>query len=445
MPLDRKSITIFIAMFMIVTLVSGYVILLNINENDEENGQNTPPTSPVILIHPSPAYSNDSLTCTIIVPSSDAENDTITYTYEWKRNGSTTTIETNTVPSLETQVGDIWECLVTPFDGKDYGLSGSDTTIIQNRTPTEPENTPPSAPEVAIKPDPAYSNNTLTCTITIPSVDTENDSITYQYEWFRNESATGFTGANLSSIHTNSGDEWKCVVTPYDGSEYGPSGNDTIVIQDDGIPIPENTPPTAPEVIIGPDPAYSNSTLTCTITVPSSDADNDSITYIYEWFQNGTLTSETGESITSNQTGIGDEWKCIVTPFDGIEYGASGNDTISIQVDASGVYSLSQSISYTCAFGLVTLSYSTFTFVDTGTTLTVLPLMNGGGYMTGLTASDGNIDVTFVYFGSCDEYYTLTGDFTDENTWEATFSVSFIGFLCSDCTYQQWTVVGTRV
>ncbi len=429
-------------MFLVITLITGYGILLNEFGKKE---QNSSPTTPVVLISPSPTYSDDLLTCNIVIPSTDAENDTITYIHRWTQNGTTTNIETNTVQSFETQVGDIWQCFVTPFDGSDHGFSGSDTTIIQKKETSEPENTPPTAPEVIIQPDPAYSNNTLMCIIINPSTDTENDSITYHYEWFRNGSTTGFKGANLSFIHTKIGDEWKCVVTPYDGSEYGPSQNDIIVIHDDGIPIPENTPPTAPEVIIEPDPVYSNNTLMCTIINPSTDADNDSITYVYEWFQNGNPTSETGESVTSNQTVIGDEWKCIVTPFDGIEYGPSGNDTIIIQVESSGTYSLSPIITYNCAFGLVNILLSSLTFVDTGIILTVQPMMNNGGYMTGSTASNGIINVLFFYPGGCDETYTLIGNFIDEETWQATFTISFIGMTCFDCTFVSWVVTGTRV
>jgi hypothetical protein len=446
LPLDRKIIGLIIVMGITISLVTGFVILSFDLGKNQENSSNSPPTQPVVLISPSLTYNDTPLVCTILIPSKDVDNDTITYTFLWVRNGSKTSIETQTVTSDETQVGDIWQCFVTPFDGAEYGSPGSDTTIIQTREFPIPENTPPSAPSVTIDPEIAYSNDSLTCIISVDSVDIENDSIVYYYEWFRNGSTTGFTGANLSSIHTKTGDTWKCVVTPYDGEDYGPSGNASIVIQDDGIPIPENTLPTAPEVTIGPNPAYSNSTLTCTITVPSTDADNDTITYVYEWYQNGNLTNETSESIQTNQTKVGDEWKCVVTPFDGIEYGATGNDSITIQVrEPSGTYSLNPIISFTCAYGMVSLYYSSFTFVDTGTTLTVQPLMNNGGYMTGSTASNGDIDVSFYYSGSCTETYTLKGSFIDENTWQATFTVSFTGYMCFDCYNNQWTIVGTRV
>jgi hypothetical protein len=405
---------------------------------------NTPPTAPEVSIVPDPVYTNMSLICNIITPSTDVDNDTITYFYEWFLNGSTTEFTGATLSSIYTHPNDIWICVVTPFDGQDYGPSGIDNIKIQDEDIPTPENTAPTAPVVFISPDPAYSNNTLTCTIVVPSNDTENDTISYFYEWFLNGSTTGFTGATLTSIHTHANDEWTCVVTPFDGQDYGLSGSDVSVIQDDGIPTPENTPPTAPVVIISPDPAYNNNTLTCTIVVPSNDTDNDTISYIYEWFLNENLTNITGPTVLPNRTSIMDQWKCVVTPFDSIAYGSSGNDTVLIRVDVSGTYSLSPIISYSCMWDIYSIFYSSFTFVDTGTTLTIQPLMNDGGYMTGNSASNGIIDVTFTYPGTCTDTYTLVGTFIDEDTWQATFTVWFTG-MCYDCYSQQWTLTGTRV
>jgi hypothetical protein len=431
-------------MFLIATIITGFVILFNEIDLKKKETQNTPPTSPVVIISPSPTYDDDLLTCMIILPSTDAENDTITYQYSWAYNGIVTDLESPTVSANETKTGDIWQCFVTPYDGQEYGEFGSDTTIIQKRETSEPKNTPPSTPTVVIEPKPAYSNNSLTCTITVPSIDIDNDTIIYQYDWFRNQSITGLTGSILSTIHTKKGEEWECRVTPFDGKDYGQIGKDSVIIQDDDIPLPENTPPSAPEVSIEPHPANNNNSLTCIILVQSTDVENDSITYIYEWFKDGNPINESGQTIDSNQTKIGEEWKCVVTPFDGIEYGEVGIDTIIIRVEASGIYTLNPTISYYCAFGLVDLSYSSFTFIDTGTTLTIQPMMNGGGYMMGNTASFGTIDVSFTYFGSCDEIYSLEGTFINENSWQATFTVSFVG-SCFDCISHSWQVTGTRV
>ncbi|MFX1424704.1 MAG: hypothetical protein ACFFB2_20475, partial [Promethearchaeota archaeon] len=406
-----------------------------------EGPENTPPSAPSVLIEPDPAYSNDTLSCTILVSSYDADNDTVTYFYEWFRNGSTTGLIGETVSPTQTSVGDEWACVVTPYDGTDYGPPGNDTIVISQAE--GPKNTPPSAPIVLIEPDPAYSNDTLSCTILVSSYDIDNDPITYSYEWFRNGSATGLTGETVSPTQTSVGDVWACVVTPYDGTDYGPPGNDTIVIsQAEG---PENTPPSAPSVLIEPDPAYSNDTLSCTILVSSYDADNDTVTYFYEWFRNGITTGLTGASVPSNQTLIGDEWTCVVTPYDGLDFGLSGSDSITIKVIVSGTYNLNPSISFICAFGLLDLQYTQFIFVDYDSTLEIWPAMNGEGYMTGSSASEGTIDVSFYSPGSCSYLFTLQGTFIDNDTWEATFTVEFSGSTCFDCTSQSWQITGTRV
>ncbi len=123
---------------------------------------------------------------------------------------------------------------------------------------------------------------------------------------------------------------------------------------------------------------------------------------------------------------------------------SSLNDTIPI---VSGTFNLNPAINYQCAFFLgeylIDLYYSQFTFADDGTTLTVSPAISGGCFMTGLSATNGHIDVSCTYFGNCDETYSLEGDFTDNNTWVATFSAEFSG-MCLDCTNQQFSITGTR-
>ena len=110
----------------------------------------------------------------------------------------------------------------------------------------------------------------------------------------------------------------------------------------------------------------------------------------------------------------------------------------------SGVYNLVPTIQYTCVFGLVNLNYDQFTFVDDSDTLIVQPAMDGGSFMSGPSATNGVIDVSCVYPGSCNEYFTLEGDFIDNDTWQATFTITFIG-SCFDCTAQQWSITGTNV
>jgi hypothetical protein len=131
--------------------------------------------------------------------------------------------------------------------------------------------------------------------------------------------------------------------------------------------------------------------------------------------------------------------------------------SFSIQVqqasDASvftvdGTYGLSPQISYNCAYYMgsymINLQYSQFTFVDDGNTLTVQPAMNGEGYMTGSSATNGVINVDYFSPGNCNYIFTLTGSFTDNDTWQGTFKVAFSGIYCFDCTDQSFNITGTR-
>ncbi|MFX1574477.1 MAG: hypothetical protein ACFFB0_17185 [Promethearchaeota archaeon] len=113
----------------------------------------------------------------------------------------------------------------------------------------------------------------------------------------------------------------------------------------------------------------------------------------------------------------------------------------------SGIYDLTPGIIFQCGCippCLVNLDYTQFTFVDDGTTLTVQPAMNSGCFMTGSSASNGQIYVSCIYPGDCDETYTLVGIFTDNNTWDATFTATFSG-SCMDCTTYVLSITGTRV
>jgi len=307
--------------------------------------------------------------------------------------------------------------------------------------PTASLNTPPTAPVVQIEPDPAYDDSALTCDILTASYDADGDSVTYTYSWLRNGAMTSMTANTVSADETATGDIWICVVTPFDGTDYGRSGNDSITIQSS---MPANSPPTSPAVRIEPHLAYNHDGLWCNITGPSQDPDNDSITYEYAWLRNGAATLLDGDTAWANQTSVGDNWTCVVTPFDGTDYGLPGNDTITIQPYApSGTFSLSPSIVYQCFFGLVDLFYTSFTFVDDGTSLIVQPAMNGGCFLTGTSAKNGQINVDCIYPGTCNEFYTLAGSFTSNSTWEATFTVSFTG-MCSDCTSRFFSITGTR-
>ncbi len=115
-------------------------------------------------------------------------------------------------------------------------------------------------------------------------------------------------------------------------------------------------------------------------------------------------------------------------------------------LDPNGCYTFTQ-ITYSCAFGLVSLNMSCVEFSDTGTALTVYPwLVNpcGGNQMTGGSAAGGSFSATCSYPGSCTENYTYTGTFTDDDHWDGTMNAVYAG-SCFDCTNLNIPITATRV
>jgi hypothetical protein len=96
--------------------------------------QNSLPTAPVVLVSPPDAEPGDALSCGITTASTDADGDTITYSYKWTRNSVLTAYTTSTVPGAATINHDTWACTVTPNDGTGNGATGTDDQYVVDRT-----------------------------------------------------------------------------------------------------------------------------------------------------------------------------------------------------------------------------------------------------------------------------------------------------------------------
>ena len=97
---------------------------------------NSIPVLNSVAVTPDPAVMRtDDLMCDVI--GTDADGDTILYTYEWSdSNGIQQT--TTEVPSVSDTfltnglTADTWTCTVTPFDGEDYGSSDNASVTVEN-------------------------------------------------------------------------------------------------------------------------------------------------------------------------------------------------------------------------------------------------------------------------------------------------------------------------
>jgi hypothetical protein len=118
----------------------------------------------------------------------------------------------------------------------DPGGARHETSITLN---ARAANTPPTAPTVEIRPEtPKEGIDDLVCSVTSPSTDLQEDTITYQFDWtVDSESYVGLTsdtslaGDTIPRSNTREDETWSCRATPHDGTETGePSGESTVVI-----------------------------------------------------------------------------------------------------------------------------------------------------------------------------------------------------------------------
>lgn len=124
------------------------IILLSVTPSDGEalgetvvseplTVRNTPPTAPEIAIDPlSPEAGIDLLSCTVTSASTDVDDDALTYSIDWDRDGEPWPGET--VPAEETAADEVWTCVVTPFDDAEPGEPAlTSVTVAGSPIPAE--------------------------------------------------------------------------------------------------------------------------------------------------------------------------------------------------------------------------------------------------------------------------------------------------------------------
>ena len=89
-----------------------------------------------------------------------------------------------------------------------------------------------------------------------------------------------------------------------------------------------NTPPVVTSLSLLPDPVYTDDSLS--VMASFTDADGDSITESYQWWEDGVLTSFTGTTISSSALDVGETWTVRVTPNDGYVDGMYAEQSIVI-------------------------------------------------------------------------------------------------------------------
>ena len=111
---------------------------------------------------------------------------------------------------------------MTPTDGTDDGPRVDDTVTVINRPPTQPT--------VVIAPANPTTSDKLCCNAS-SSTDPDGDPVTYSYEWYKNSVLKpARVWPCIPAWRTSPADTWRCVVTPSDGTDDGPSNEDTVTV-----------------------------------------------------------------------------------------------------------------------------------------------------------------------------------------------------------------------
>ena len=255
------------------------------------------PTTPVVSITPGTPTTTDGLNVSIDTPSTDPEGNTVSYTYEWQLGGQVQSTQiTSSLSSSATSKGEQWTVVVTPNDGIADGVSGMASVVIGNTAPT--------VGAVSVTPaGTVYNDELLTCSATVTDPD-ETPTTTYEWSIGGNAVGTGST-LDLSTSGAMPGDMVVCTVTASDGVDsVSNSGSQSIANRNPSI--------TASISANGPN---QNAELTCVGI--DTDADQESTTVTYEWFNSSTLLSSSNPlQLSSTLASSGDVIDCVATATD---------------------------------------------------------------------------------------------------------------------------------
>ncbi len=282
---------------------------------------NMPPTASDLALAPAEPTTIDRITISYSYDDVDDDMEAAPQ-IGWYRDGTLESSYNDAVvlPADATAKGETWRVEVRPYDGDDYGASlNASVTIV---------NTAPPQPAVDVTPDSPTETDDLICTVTAVD-DPDADTITYTYRWYKNdetqaareETSSALTDT-LPAAETADGDSWKCEVTANDGTADSPIGADQVTVG--------NMAPTTPAVSLAPITANTLTDLVVQVTTPATDADGDTVYYIYNWIRNGMPQPDLEERTTAttavldhSETTKHDIWLCRVTPDDGKAYGTS--------------------------------------------------------------------------------------------------------------------------
>lgn len=241
----------------------------------------------------------------VIATPADADDDEVSLSYAWTRDGDAFSATGPVIDSSETEPEQVWTVTITPHDGEDEGEPITLTTTIGSSGPV--------VESVTLAPDPAFTLTPITASATASHPD--GDPTSLRYAWFVNGTDTGRTGSTLPETVFVKHDEVFVEVTAVSGDDLShPFASDSLTVL--------NSPPAAPIApALNPWRATTDVDLDCSIGEPAIDDDEDPLTYAFEWYRDGAFydgeeTASLEVTLPSSVTSVGELWHCRVRAID---------------------------------------------------------------------------------------------------------------------------------
>ncbi|MEZ4460840.1 MAG: fibrinogen-like YCDxxxxGGGW domain-containing protein [bacterium] len=170
---------------------------------------NTAPAAANVAISPTSPNTTQMLTCAATFDATDGDGESVSVAYAWTKDGAAAGTG-STVAASATTKGEEWVCTASVSDGW-TSTSSSATVTVQN--------SPPTAPQNALRPLRVTTEDNAYCRVDQTSTDADSDSLTYIVDWALNGASTGNATSWFSSTQTTTGDTLECDAYAFDGTD----------------------------------------------------------------------------------------------------------------------------------------------------------------------------------------------------------------------------------
>lgn len=195
----------------------------------------------------------------------------------------------------------------------DDGTDGPDDT---DRGP----NTPPTTPEVSISPADPGSDERLVANLVFEATDPDGDALEYRWAWVRDGAPVPeVTGPEVPNTLTARGETWEVRVRAFDGRDEGPTASDSVTIVNG-----------APKIRASWLDAAPTTDVDLVVDAEIRDPDDDPIVVTWAWTRDGAATPFDGDTVSADQTGIGELWRVVIRAED--PEGAADEVTLDVVV-----------------------------------------------------------------------------------------------------------------